>query len=65
MSRELLELLWVLEATVEMFPELKQTLEAVVAGEDFRADELPQPTALERQPPSQEEESISQPELGM
>jgi Type ISP C-terminal specificity domain/N-6 DNA Methylase len=56
MSGELLELLWVLEATVAMFPELQQTLEAVVTGEAFRADELPQPTVLERRPPSEEEE---------
>ncbi|MGA3145554.1 MAG: type ISP restriction/modification enzyme [Verrucomicrobiota bacterium] len=55
MSQELLELLWVLEATVAMFPELKQTLEAVIAGETFRADELPQPTVDERKPPSEEE----------
>jgi hypothetical protein len=55
MSGELLELLWVLEATVAMFPEMDQTLEAVVAGETFRADELPQPTAEERKPPGEEE----------
>ncbi len=65
MSRELLELLWVLEATVAMFPELKQTLEAVIAGETFRADELPQPTAGERKPPSEEEEEPNQPGLGV
>lgn len=51
MSQELLELLWVLEATVAMFPELKQTLEAIIAGETFRADELPKPAAKERRPP--------------
>ena len=57
MSQELLELLWVLEATVAVFPELKQTLEAVIAGEIFRADELPQPTASERNPPVEESEA--------
>ena len=60
MTRELLELLWVLEATVEMFPALKQTLEAVIAGETFRADELPQPTAAERKPPEEEESESEQ-----
>jgi len=55
MSQELLELLWVLEATVAVFPELKQTLEAVIAGEIFRADELPQPTASERNPPVEDQ----------
>lgn len=54
MSRELLELLWVLEATVEKFPELEKTLASIVAGETFRADELPSPTAAERKPPSEE-----------
>jgi hypothetical protein len=56
-SGELLELLWVLEATVEMFPELQRTLESIVACETFHADELPQPTADERKPPSEEEPS--------
>lgn len=66
MSQELLELLWVLEATVAMFPELRQTLEAIVAGETFRAEELPQPTAAERQPPGgEEEEPARQAEMNM
>lgn len=65
MSRELLELLWVLESTVAMFPELQQTLEAIVAGETFRAGELPQPTVTERQPPSTEEEPAPQPRLNL
>ncbi len=63
MSGELLELIWVLEATVEIFPQLKQTLEAVIAGETFRAEELPQPTADERKPPSEETSEHEQPEL--
>ncbi|MFZ1072663.1 MAG: type ISP restriction/modification enzyme [Verrucomicrobiia bacterium] len=63
MSQELLELLWVLEATVAIFPELKQTLEAVIAGETFRADELPQPTLDERKPPGEEIAEHEQPEL--
>jgi hypothetical protein len=65
MSEELLALLWVLEATVAIFPELRKTLEAVIAGETFRADELPQPTATERKPPSEEEETTTQPGLGV
>ncbi len=63
MSGDLLELIWVLEATVEIFPQLKQTLEAVIAGETFRAEELPQPTADERKPPSEETSEHEQPEL--
>ena len=60
LSQELLELLWVLEATVALFPELRDTLAAVVAGETFRADELPQPTPAERQPPGEEEDADPQ-----
>lgn len=51
MSRELLELLWVLEATVTMEPELRTFLDAVVAGPLFTADELPTPTDAERAAP--------------
>jgi hypothetical protein len=40
-TTELLELLWVLEATVAGYPEQAKLLEAVIAGECFRADELP------------------------
>lgn len=50
-TRELLELLWVLEATVERWPALAEMLEAVVAGDCFRADELPVPEAWEREAP--------------
>jgi hypothetical protein len=41
-TTELLELLWVLEATVEGYPEQAKLLDAVVAGPCFRADELPE-----------------------
>jgi hypothetical protein len=51
MTDELLELLWVLEATVALFPELAQTLAEIVAGDLFLAAELPQPTGEERKPP--------------
>ena len=40
-NRELLELLWVLEATVAGYPEQAELLEAVVNGECFAAAELP------------------------
>ena len=48
---ELLELLWVLEATVERQPALAGLLESIVAGECFAADELPRPAASERDAP--------------
>ncbi len=48
-TRELLELLWALEATVERQPALAELLEAVVAGACLGADELPGPAAWERE----------------
>lgn len=40
-TTELLELLWVLEATLEGYPEQASLLEEVLAGPCFRADDLP------------------------
>lgn len=40
-TTELLELVWVLEATVEGYPEQAQLLEDVIAGPCFRAEDLP------------------------
>jgi hypothetical protein len=51
-SDELLELLWVIEATVALGPKLDETLEAVVAGDLIAASALPAPTELERKPPN-------------
>lgn len=48
MSDELLELLWVIEATLDMEPHLKAVLDEVVSRECFIEDELPRPTAEER-----------------
>jgi hypothetical protein len=50
-TTELLELLWVLEATVEMFPELAANLDAIIESDLVAADDLPLPTDAERQPP--------------
>ena len=50
-TRELLELLWVLEATVDRHAALADLLDSVVAGDCFTADELPAPSASERQAP--------------
>ena len=51
MTEELLELLWVLEATLEMEPELASVLDRVVAGPCFGASELPAPAEEQRRPP--------------
>jgi hypothetical protein len=53
-TTELLELLWVLEATVAGYPEQAELLEAVVSGECFRADELPEVPEAMRRPPKAE-----------
>lgn len=50
-TTEFLELLWVLEATVEGYPEQKRLLESVVQGECFRSDELPSVPDEMRKPP--------------
>ena len=41
-TTELLELLWVLEATLAAYPEQAQLLEEVIASDCFHADELPE-----------------------
>ena len=48
MTGEFLELLWVLEATLAIEPELSATLNKIVAGQCFKATELPTPTEGER-----------------
>jgi hypothetical protein len=50
-TTELLELLWVLQATVEGYPEQKKLLDAVVAGPCFGAAELPAVHDDARKPP--------------
>lgn len=44
MSDEFLELLWVLEATLDMEPNLEKLLDEVVAGSCFKGSELPMPS---------------------
>ncbi|HOE10656.1 MAG TPA: N-6 DNA methylase [bacterium] len=51
-TTELLELLWVLEATVAGYPEQADLLEAVCEGPCFSADELPPVPPELRKPPS-------------
>lgn len=52
MTRELLELTWVLEATVSLFPEMEKTLDEIIASDLFDAKDFPQPAAEERKPPA-------------
>ena len=51
-TTELLELLWVLEATVAGYPEQTKLLEAVVSGQCFNADEMPAVRDEARKPPA-------------
>jgi hypothetical protein len=55
LGRELLELIWVLEKTLELYPEQGELMEEVLKGEVFRAGELPRPQDEERKPPAREE----------
>lgn len=64
MTVELLELLWVLEATLEREPELAAFLEEVTAGPIFEAEELPKPSEDEKKPPKKASEPV-QDELGL
>ena len=50
-TTELLDLLWVLEATVKTYPEQARLLEAVIEGDCFRGDELPPVPDAMRKPP--------------
>ncbi len=51
-TTELLELLWVLEATIDGYPEQAKLLETIVAGPCFQADELPAVPDDMRKPPA-------------
>ncbi len=62
---DLMQMLWVLEATIALFPELQAQLDAVIASEVFTALELPQPTAAEREQPRQDEDSSHHPTLAL
>ncbi len=50
-TTELLELLWVLEATLAAYPEQAQLLQEVIAGDCLYADELPEVPPEMRKPP--------------
>lgn len=54
LSQELRQLLWVVEATVALQPELNALLAAILAGRTVGADQLTAPTASERCAPGAE-----------
>jgi len=47
-DNELLELLWVLDATVDLFPQLSSLFDEVLKSQLFVATDFPQPTQAER-----------------
>lgn len=51
MSEEFLELLWVLQETLAMEPDLEQMLDKIITGPCFTAIELPSPKPEERKAP--------------
>jgi hypothetical protein len=65
MTKELLEMLWVLEATIAMFPKLRDVFGEVIGGETFRADEISQPTPEERRAPCEEQSEVQQQEMDL
>jgi hypothetical protein len=64
-TQELLELLWVLEATVDLLPDLAANLDAIVSEPVFLASELPMPSPAERLSPHAAEDGEDQPTLGL
>lgn len=59
-TTELLELIWVLEATIEGYFEQTKLLEAVIEGDCFIADEFPTVPEEMRRPPKTETETDGQ-----
>jgi hypothetical protein len=56
-TTELLELLWVLEATIAEYPAQAKLLSAVVKGDCFDADELPAVPDAARKPPKRQKQA--------
>jgi hypothetical protein len=54
MTEELLQLLWVLEATVALQPEMSDLLHRILAGSLLNSAELPTPTSVDRAAPGGE-----------
>jgi hypothetical protein len=50
-TKEFLELLWILEHTQTVYPELEGILDKTVKSDCFTAEELPIPIDAQRQPP--------------
>jgi len=65
LTRELLDLLWVLEATLEVYPQQEKILAEIVAGPLFKASELPAIPDEAREPPPTRRPGHEQMRLGL
>lgn len=50
-DNELLDLLWVLDLTIDLLPEAEAVFQAVTSGKTFNAADFPNPTEVERRGP--------------
>ena len=50
-DEEMLDLLWVLDHTIDLLPEMKQNLERILESELFTSKDFPEPTEAERKGP--------------
>ena len=58
MTTTLISLVWILEATINMEPDLEGILQSVIKSECFRASELPKPSEAQKAPPKHSIEAI-------
>ena len=63
-TKELLELIWILEATTEGYEDQTQLFQRVVESECFTAEDLPEPPEWMRLPPSRKPRAKPQLSLG-
>ena len=58
MTKTLISLVWILEATINIEPDLEGILQSVIKSECFRASELPKPSEAQKAPPKPSIEAI-------
>ena len=57
-DNELLDLLWVLDATIDLYPELSNLFDEIIQSQLFLASDFPQPTDIERSAASAVQEKL-------
>lgn len=63
-TTELLQLLWVLEKTIQVYPEQEKLLEKIISGDLFNAQELPSVPKARRTAPKEEGVGLPQLDFG-